>query len=273
MTKAEIAERARTQVSIREVKRLDRGENDAAERAYSIGFEASTPEAAVAVANRLASALVQIDTAKRQRQQEVAISLLRSQLEHTQAELDQRNEAIAAFRRQNRGIASERPAREHRPSARARRAARQAGAASLEGHEPTSRRPGSGATDRGSSAGARSSGCAEGEDGEVEDQLGSLEAAATLSREEYLGLKRELQQAELGGSARSTRSPAVACRCSIPPSRPRARWARACATSRSVLAASLVLAFVAGVALELLHPSSPHPTTSWRSSDNPCSGG
>jgi uncharacterized protein involved in exopolysaccharide biosynthesis len=253
MTKAEIAERARAQVSIRELKKLDRVERETSEHAYSIGFEASTPEAAVAVANRLASALVQIDTAKQLRQQEVAVSLLRSQLVRTQAELDQRNEAIAAFRRQNRGFL---------PSDLRENTARQEELAVLRDKlvqlrsQNTSQHPAVQDLERQIAAHQQELAVLDARRAkmrEVDDQLASLEAAAKLSREEYLGLKRQLQQAELGGSLLDAQPGG---RLSVlNPAEPPAhkvgwRW-RYLALG---LAASLALAFVGGVALELLHP-------------------
>ena len=253
VTTAEAMERARAQVSIRELKRLDKGEHDAPERVYSIGFEAKTPEAALAVANRLASALVEIDAAKRVRQQELAISLLRGQLERTQAELDQRNQAIATFRRQNRGLL---------PSDLRANTARQRELSALRDKlvqlrsQDTSRHPAVQDLERQIAAHQQELAALEARSGkmrEVEDQLASLEAAATLSREEYLGLKRELQRAELGGSLLDAQPGG---RISVlnpaePPARKvGGRW-RYLALG---LAASLALALVAGVALELLHP-------------------
>lgn len=88
---------------------------------------------------------------------------------------------------------------------------------------------------------------------EVEDQLAALEAAATLSREEYLGLKKDLQHAELGGSLLDAQPGG---RLSVlnpaePPARKvGGRW-RNLALG---LAASLALAFAFGLARELLHP-------------------
>jgi uncharacterized protein involved in exopolysaccharide biosynthesis len=253
VTTTEAMERARAQVSIRELKRLDRGEPDALERAYSIGFEATTPEAALAVANRLASSLAEIDAAKRLRQQELAISLLHSQLERTQAELDQRNQATATFRRQNRGLL---------PSDLRASAARQRELGVLRDKlvqlrsQETSQHPAVQNLERQIAAHQQELAALDARMArmrEVEDQLASLEAAAALSREEYLGLKRELQRAELGGSLLDAQPGG---RISVlnpaePPARKvGTRW-RYLALG---LAASLALAFVAGVALELLHP-------------------
>ena len=252
----EVVERARSQVSIREVKRLERGENDAFERAYAVGFEATTEEAAVAVANGLASALVQIDTEKRQRQQELAISMLRSQLEHTQAELEQRNEAIATFRRQNRGML---PGDMHANTARQRELAVLRDKLVQLRSKDTGKHPAVQDLERQIEAHQQESAALEARNAkmrEVEDQLGALEAAATLSREEYLGLKQELQQAELGGSLLGALGSQPGGRIAVlnpaePPARKvGARW-RYLALG---LAASLVLAFVAGVARELRHP-------------------
>ncbi len=249
---AEVVERARSQVSIRELKRLDRGEN-AFERVYSIGFEATTQEAAVAVANGLASALVQIDTEKRQRQQELAISLLRSQLERSQAELEQRNQAIATFRRQNRGLL---PGDMHANTARQRELAVLRDKLVQLRSQDTSRHPAVQDLERQIAAHQQESAALDARNAkmrEVEEQLAPLEAAATLSREEYLGLKRELQQAELGGSMLDAQ-PGGRLSVLNPAEPPARKVGRGWLYLWLGLAASLALAFVGGIALELLHP-------------------
>ena len=253
LTTGEIVETMRTQVSIRELKKLDNREHDVPERVYAVGFEATTQDAAVAVANRLASALVETDSAKRLRQQNVSISLLRDELARSQAELDRRTEAIAAFRRQNRGLLpSDLKAsmtrrreldelRDKLVAARAQKTSRHPEVQDLE--RQIAAHQGELAKLDAQMAKMRV----------VEDELVSLEAASTVAREEYLGLKRDLQRAELGGSllgAQPEGHLSVLNPAEPPARKVSLRW-RFLALG---LGASAVLALAVGIALELLRP-------------------
>ena len=196
----------------------------------------------MAVANRLASALVQIDAAKR------SVSEARDLACFAASSSAPRPSSTAA-KRGNRRVpapesrsASGRPAQRTPPaSASSARCATKLVQPARKDTSQTSRRPGSGATDpRLIRAGGRRSGCAEREDAERSRiSSAALEAAATLSREEYLGLKQRSPARRSSAEACSTRSPAVACRCSTPPSRPRARWAHRWRNLALGLAASL----------------------------------
>lgn len=253
VTTAEIVELTRAQVTIRELKRLESRQYEGAERVYSIGFEAPTQEAAVAVANQLAGTLVEVGGARQRRQQEAAISLLRSELGRAQAQLDERNEAIATFRRQKRGML---------PGDLRANQTRQRELGALRDKlvqlrsQNTSRHPAVQDLERQIAAHQREIAALDARTASmraVEDELVALEAAAKLSREDYLGLKRELQRAELArslldaqpGGALSVLNPAE-----LPARDVSARW-RFLVLG---LAASFGLALACALALDLLSP-------------------
>ena len=102
-TMTEIAERVRSNVVITSLQRLDLVPGDGSERAYSIGFEAATPEAAAGVANRLASLFADTSSSERLDQQQSTSEFLRRELSNAEAELQKQDEAIAEFREKNRG--------------------------------------------------------------------------------------------------------------------------------------------------------------------------
>lgn len=255
MTTAEIVEEMRAQVVIRELKRLTSGsaEPDAPERVYSIGFVAPTAEAAVAVSNRLASALVEIGAAKRSRRQQLTISLLHGELARAEAELVQRTDAVSAFRRANRGML---PSDLKASEARQRDLSRMRDKLVHLRSQNTSKHPAVIELERQIAERRREIAALDSRIASmrlIEEELRSLEAAATLAREEKLALKREMQRAELGGNLLdaqpggqiSVLNPAE------PPARSvSARW-RYFALG---LLASLLLALAGGAALELLHP-------------------
>ena len=253
-TTAETVERLRDRVKIRELKRLDkRDQASASERVYSIGFEAPTQEAAVAVANRLAQTLVEIGAAKRLKLQELAISLLRDELGRSQAELDQRNEAVAAYRRQNRGLlpndlrasmTRQRELGELRDKLVALRA------------QKTSRHPAVQDMEREIAAHQREIDSLDARIAKmrvVEDELQSLESAATLAREQQLALKRELHQAELGGSLLDAQ-PGGPLSVLNPAELPARKVGARLRDLLVALTASLLLALGCGLALELVRP-------------------
>ncbi len=255
MTTAEIVEMMRGQVVIGELKRLDTrsAEHDAAERVYSIGFKAPTSEAAVAVSNRLATALVEIGAAKRAQRQEITISLLRGELARAELELQQRTEAVAAFRKENRGML----ANDLKASlARQRELAEIRDELVHQRAQATKKHPAMVAIERQLTERRREIAMLDSRIASmrlVDEELRSLEPAAALAREEYLALKRELQRAELGGSlldaqpggGLSVLNPAE------PPARSLgSRWLYLAVG----LLASVVLAVACGAVLELLHP-------------------
>jgi polysaccharide biosynthesis transport protein len=102
-TTAEIVERVRSQVTIQAAQRLDAAAS-AGERAYSIGFDAATPEAAAGVANRLAALFADTSSAGRAEEQQVTLDLLHRELAKTQRELQEQTDAIAEFRTTNRNL-------------------------------------------------------------------------------------------------------------------------------------------------------------------------
>lgn len=253
MTTGEIAEHLRAQVSIRELKKLEQRDQDVPERVYAVGFEGRTPEAAVTVANRLAAALVEIDSAKQLRLQERSATLLRSELERNQAELDQRNAAISAFRREHRGSL---PRDLRASTARLRNLDELRDKLVAARSQMTSKHPHLKDLERQIAAHQQELRALEARIAEmrvVADELNALEAAATVSREEYLALKRDLQRAELGGSLLGAQPGArlTVLNPAEPPARKvSTRW-RYLALG---LAASLALALALGFALELLRP-------------------
>lgn len=103
-TTAEIVDRVRSQVSISAVQRLEAAARDGNERAYSIGFEAGTPEAAAGVANRLASLFAETSSAERLQRQQLTTSVLQRELARAERELREQNDAIAVFQKENRGL-------------------------------------------------------------------------------------------------------------------------------------------------------------------------
>lgn len=254
VTTGEIVERMRGQVAIRELKRLrSRGESDANERVYSIEFEAPTQEAAVAVSNHLASAMVEIGKARRLKRQELTISLLRGELARAEAERDKRTEAVSRFRREKRGML---------PSDMKASVARQRELGQLRDKlvgmraQQTSRHPEVMALERQIAEHQREIAALDSRIASmrlVEEELRSLEAAEALAREEYVGLKRELQRAELGGSlldAQPGDQLSVLNPAELPAHSVGARWRYLLLG----LLASLGLAVGCGAVLELLHP-------------------
>ena len=254
VTTGEIVERMRGQVAIRELKRLrSRGESDANERVYAIEFEAPTQEAAVAVSNHLASAMVEIGKSRRLRRQELTITLLRSELARAEAERDKRTAAVASFRREKRGML---------PSDLKASVARQRELAQLRDKlvgvraQQTSRHPEVMALERQIAEHERELAALDSRVASmrlVEEELRSLEAAEALATEEYVGLKRELQRAELGGSlldAQPGDRMSVLNPAELPAHSVGARWRYLLLG----LLATLGLAVGCGAALELLHP-------------------
>lgn len=103
-TMAEIVDRVRSQVSISAVQRLEAPVADGTERAYSIGFEAGTPEAAAGVANRLASLFAETSSADRLQRQQLTTAVLHRELTRAEGELGDRTRAIDTFKQENRGL-------------------------------------------------------------------------------------------------------------------------------------------------------------------------
>jgi uncharacterized protein involved in exopolysaccharide biosynthesis len=254
MGTGEIVERMRAQVAIREQKRLSsRIENDANERVYSIEFEAPTQEAAVAVSNRLAQSMVDLGKARRLQRQERTIALLQSELARAKAESDARTEAVAKFRREKRGmlpsdlkasVARQRDLEKLRDKlvgVRAQQTARHPEVMALERQIAEHKRELAALDSRIASMRL------------VEEDLRALEAGAALAREEYIGLKRELQRAELGGSLLDAQ-PGDRMSVLNPAELP----ARSLGARRRYFAlgllASLLLALGCGALLELLQP-------------------
>jgi uncharacterized protein involved in exopolysaccharide biosynthesis len=104
-TQTEIVERVRSHVTIRGVQRLEvepGAPGDAGERAYSIGFEAATPEAAAGVANRLASLFAETSSAGRLEERQRTTDFLRKELADAEKKLDEQTAAIAEFKERNR---------------------------------------------------------------------------------------------------------------------------------------------------------------------------
>ena len=102
-TTGEIAERVRSLITIRLLQTLDEATGDGSERAYSIGFEAATPEAAAGVANRLAALFADTSSADRLQQQQQTTEFLRAEVSKTEAGLQQQTERIAEFRKRHAG--------------------------------------------------------------------------------------------------------------------------------------------------------------------------
>jgi uncharacterized protein involved in exopolysaccharide biosynthesis len=102
-TQSEIVERIREHVSIRAVQRLELEAGDGSERAYSIGFEAATPEVAAGVANRLAALFAETSSAGRVEQRQRTLDVLRQQLADVEKELDAQTASLAEFKERNRG--------------------------------------------------------------------------------------------------------------------------------------------------------------------------
>lgn len=102
-TQTEIVERVRSRVTIRAVQRLETDPLDGSERAYSIGFEAATPEVAAGVANRLAQLFAETSSAGRLEQRQRTTEFLRQELADAEKKLEEQTAAIAAFKERNRG--------------------------------------------------------------------------------------------------------------------------------------------------------------------------
>ena len=259
-TMAEIVDRVRSRVTIRAVQRLESPASELSERAYSIGFEASTPQAAAGVANRLASSFAETTSVDRARQQQLTITLLRTQLAQTEADLSAQDRAVTEFKQQNRGIL---------PSDLEANLARQA---SLQNQRQTlaaqiaedERRGGLLQTTERALNELRRQLAAidrelDGLDGRVgrmpavKEQLTSLEERALVARENYVKLLRRVQDAELSASmlgAQQGRRISVLNQAE-PPSRP----VRSRVPFLGLgLLLSLGLAIAVGLGLEMLHP-------------------
>ena len=102
-TQTEIVERVRSHVTIRALQRLETDPLDASERAYSIGFEADTPEVAAGVANRLAQLFAEMSSAGRTEQRQRTTEFLRQELADAEKKLEEQTTAIAEFKERNRG--------------------------------------------------------------------------------------------------------------------------------------------------------------------------
>ncbi len=103
-TMAEIVERVRSDVTIDALQRLDLAGGGGSERAYSIGFEAETPQVAADVANRLASLFAETSFAGRLEQRQRTTDFLRQELSEAEAKLGERSDAIAEFKERHRGM-------------------------------------------------------------------------------------------------------------------------------------------------------------------------
>lgn len=102
-TQTEIVERMRSHVTIRALQRLETDPLDASERAYSIGFEADTPEVAAGVANRLAQLFAEKSSAGGIEQRQRTTEFLRQELADAEKKLEEQTTAIAEFKERNRG--------------------------------------------------------------------------------------------------------------------------------------------------------------------------
>jgi uncharacterized protein involved in exopolysaccharide biosynthesis len=102
-TQTEIVERVRSHVTIRSLQRLEADPLDGSERAWSIGFEAATPEVAAGVANRLAQLFAETSSAGRLEQRQRTTEFLRQELADAEKKLEEQTAAIAEFKERNRG--------------------------------------------------------------------------------------------------------------------------------------------------------------------------
>lgn len=102
-TQTEIVERVRSHVTIRALQRLETNPLDVSERAYSIGFEADTPEVAAGVANRLAQLFAETSSAGGVEQRQRTTEFLRRELADAEKKLEEQTTAIAEFKERNRG--------------------------------------------------------------------------------------------------------------------------------------------------------------------------
>lgn len=103
VTMGEIVQRVRADVSIRPVERTQSGERLSA-RAYTIGFQASSPDAAAGVANALATLFVDTSFAERHRQHQLTSEFLRRELAEAERLLREQNRKIAEFKQENRSL-------------------------------------------------------------------------------------------------------------------------------------------------------------------------
>ena len=103
-TMAEIVDRVRSHVTIGAVETVGHTTGELTARAYLVGFEAHTPEAAAGVANALAALFVDTSLEERYRRLQLTTDFLRRELEQAERELRKQNRAVADFKQQNRGL-------------------------------------------------------------------------------------------------------------------------------------------------------------------------
>ena len=103
-TMAEIVDRVRSHVTIGAVETVGHTTGELTARAYLVGFEAATPEAAAGVANALASLLVDTSLEERYRRHQLTTDFLRRELDQAERALREQNRAVSDFKQANRGL-------------------------------------------------------------------------------------------------------------------------------------------------------------------------